>query len=81
MKYARIVGNKVWETFVPHSGATIQECFTPDIVAQFISCPDEVENTWTYENGSFIQPVVRELPESVVIPGVAEIVDTQPIEE
>ena len=60
MKYARIINNKVWETFVPHSGATIDECFTPELVAQFILCPDEVENTWTYENGEFIAPPLRE---------------------
>jgi hypothetical protein len=57
MKYARIVNNKVYETFVPHSGGTIEQYFTPEIVAQFIECPEEVENTWTYENGEFTKPL------------------------
>jgi hypothetical protein len=58
MKYARIIDNKVWETFVPHSGGVIEQYFTPEIVAQFIQCPEEVENTWTYENGEFIAPPI-----------------------
>jgi len=63
MKYARIVDNKIFETFVPHSGGTIEQYFTPEIVAQFVECPEEVENTWTYENGEFIAPLL--LPEEI----------------
>ena len=57
MKYARIVDNKVWETFTPPTGVDISECFTPELVAQFIECPLEVEQNWTVENGVFIAPI------------------------
>lgn len=72
-KYARIVDNKIWETFVPHSGATIEECFTPELVAQFISCPDEVDQTWSYVNGEFIAPPVQ--PEPLIITEDGQIVE------
>lgn len=72
-KYARIIDNKIWETFVPHSGATIEECFTPELVAQFISCPDEVDQTWSYVNGEFIAPSVQ--PEPLVITEDGQIVE------
>jgi hypothetical protein len=59
MKYARIVNNEVFETFVPHSGGTIENYFTPELVAQFIECPEEVDTTWTYLNGEFIPPFIE----------------------
>ena len=38
MKYARIVDNKVWEVFTPPVGVDISDCFTAELVAQFIEC-------------------------------------------
>lgn len=74
MKYARIVNNFVYETFTPHSGATIEESMTPELVAQFIPCPDEVEQNWAYLDGIFIEP-----PKSVIEDTVeAEEVITAP---
>jgi len=58
MKYARIVDNKVWETFTPPVGVDISDCFTAELVAQFIECPSEVEHIWDYTDGEFIAPVV-----------------------
>ena len=58
MKYARIVDNKVYETFTPPTGVDISDCFTAELVAQFIECPSDVEQNWTVENGEFIAPVV-----------------------
>lgn len=63
MKYARIVNNKVIEVFVPHSGATIEECFTPELVAQFTSCPEDVQANWEYSDGRFLAPQVVEVVE------------------
>jgi hypothetical protein len=65
MKYARIINNKVYEIFVPHSGGTIEQYFTPEIVAQFIECPEEVESNWTYENNEFIAPLLLETEEEI----------------
>lgn len=58
MKYARIVDNKVWEVFTPPVGVDISECFTAELVAQFIECPEYVEQNWTYKNGEFVAPVI-----------------------
>jgi hypothetical protein len=58
MKYARIVNNEVAETFIPHSGAELADCFHPDIAKQFIECPDKVEQLWKYDGKDFIEPKV-----------------------
>lgn len=72
-KYARIINNQVWETFTPHSGASLEECFTPELVTQFISCPDEVDQTWSYVDGDFIAPPPK--PEPLIITEEGEIVE------
>lgn len=59
MKYARIVDNKVWEVFTPPIGVDISECFTPELVAQFIQCPAEVEQNWDYNGDEFNPPVIE----------------------
>lgn len=64
MKYARIVDNKVWEVFTPPTGVDISDCFTAELVAQFIECPADVEQNWSYENGEFTAPI---LPANEVI--------------
>jgi hypothetical protein len=60
MKYARIVDNKVWEVFTPPVGVDISECFTAELVAQFIECPSDVEQNYTYDGTNFSAPVVEE---------------------
>ena len=62
MKYARIVNNKVFEIFTPHSGFSIEECFPSELVSQFIECPDNVQANWDYDGSVFIEPIVVELP-------------------
>jgi hypothetical protein len=58
MKYARLSSdNIVIEVFVPPPPFTIEDCFTPEIVAQFEPCPDEVEQNWVKnEDGTFSPP-------------------------
>lgn len=56
-KYARIIDNKVWEVFTPPVGVDISECLTPDLVAQFIECPEQVSQNWTYNGSTFTEPV------------------------
>jgi hypothetical protein len=60
MKYARIVDNKVHETFTPPTGVDITDCFTPELVAQFIECSSDVEQNYTYDGTNFSAPVVEE---------------------
>lgn len=64
MKYARIsTENTVIEVFTPPTGFTIEECFTPEIVAQFELVPDEVEQNWIkQEDGTFVAPPEPEPP-------------------
>jgi hypothetical protein len=57
-KYARIVDNKVWEVFTPPIGVDISDCFTAELVAQFVECPDYVEANYTYEDGEFEAPYI-----------------------
>ena len=58
MKYARISSqNTVIEVFTPPTGVSIEECFTPEIVAQFESVPEEVKPNWIkQEDGTFVAP-------------------------
>lgn len=58
MKYARIVDNKVREVFTPPVGFDISECFTAELVAQFVECPEYVGQNYTYIDGEFEAPVV-----------------------
>jgi hypothetical protein len=64
MKYARIVENTAIEIFVPHDGFKIEECFHPDVLAQFSEVPDNVvehstrnpDGTWNI----FVPPIEPE---------------------
>ncbi len=42
MRYARIENGTAVEVFTPPEGATIGECFHPDLVTKFSVCPDNV---------------------------------------
>jgi hypothetical protein len=65
MKYARLTTtNIVIEVFVPPIGVSIEECFTPEIAAQFEPCPDEVEQNWIkQEDGTYVAPPPPPVPE------------------
>lgn len=57
MTYARVHESIVIEVFVVPQGFTINDCFTPEIVAQFEPCPDEVKPGWIkQEDGTFVAP-------------------------
>jgi len=60
MKYARIVNNNVREVFTPPVGVDISDCFTAELVAQFIECPEYVEQQYTYDGTNFSAPIVEE---------------------
>ncbi len=53
MKYARIVSGKVVETFNADLGKDIFEYFVPAIASQFVPCPDDVEQDYSYDGESF----------------------------
>lgn len=60
MKYARVVDNKVLEVFTPPVGIDISECFTAELVAQFVECPADVGQNYTYDGINFLAPVIEE---------------------
>ena len=60
MKYARVKNNVVIETFTPPVGVDISECFTAELVAQFIECPEYTEQDYTYDGTNFSAPIVEE---------------------
>lgn len=72
MKYARIIDSTAVEVFTPPEGFTLAECFTAELVAQFVPCSDEVESGWIeQENGSFNPPVPTPpvpVPDPVIAP-------------
>ena len=71
MKYARIVDSVVFEVFTPPAGFQLVECFTPQVVTLFQSCPDYVEQNWIkQQDGSFLAPPPP--PEPVVPPVIEE---------
>lgn len=45
-KYGRVVNDVVQETFTPPEGLDIEQCFHPNVAAQFQSVPEEVEALW-----------------------------------
>ena len=54
MKYARVNESIVVEIFSTFTGFTIDQCFTPELVAQFFPCADDVECGWVMsEDGVF----------------------------
>lgn len=68
MKYARVVNNKVVETFDAPLGKDITEYFVPAIASQFIPCTDDVEAEYMYDGETFTpggipgEPVAAEEP-------------------
>ena len=58
MNYARIsTENTVIEVFILPTDFSIEECFTPEIAAQFEPVPDNVEQNWIrQEDGTFVAP-------------------------
>ena len=56
--YARSVSGIVVETFTPPDGVVIADCFTPDLVAQFVAVPSgqAVVAGWTFDGTNFAAP-------------------------
>jgi hypothetical protein len=56
MKYARIVNGAALDVRTESP----EGCFTPNIVAEFVEVPDEVETGWTLNGGVWSAPVIPE---------------------
>lgn len=59
MKYTRIVNGYATDTVSEYPA----ELFHPIISAEFIECPDRVENGWQYKDGEWLAPAVSAAPE------------------
>jgi hypothetical protein len=60
-KYARICGISV----VDVTEGSLEKKYHPSLVGQFIQVPENVEEGWTFENGSFLPPPAVEFVEVV----------------
>jgi hypothetical protein len=74
MKHARIsTDNVVLEVFTPPEGFSIADCFTPELAAQFVPVPDQVEQNWIKNpDGSFSAPA------PVIAPRTWTVSDVRP---
>jgi len=57
MEMAKVVDGVVTEVFRPLEGFELIECFHPDILAQAIQCPANVDIGWLYDGEAFTAAV------------------------
>lgn len=73
MRYARIINHIAVDTRTESP----EGCFTPNISAEFVEVPDEVQDGWSNESGAWDAPVVLEQvtpgPAATVPPTVSPI--------
>lgn len=49
MRYALIENNIVKDIFIEPEGVSIEDCFHPDIVSLYVSCPDNIDEGDLYD--------------------------------
>lgn len=80
MKMARIIDGVVGDVIVPVEGFTIEECFHPDVLAQYTPVPDDAQPGWVLTEVGVVDPNAPE-PEPEV-PAEEEVpVEEAPVEE
>ena len=67
MKYARIQDGIA----VDVRSESPVGCFTDNIVAEFVTVPDEVQNGWLYDNGAFTAPPLPPVPTQAELDAIA----------
>lgn len=67
MKYARVINNTVVEVYEPLAGFTIDQCFTPEVAAQFIECPTMTQPSWSCIDGVFSEPQPTQIIDAVIV--------------
>jgi len=62
--YARVPENVVLEIVYPLDGYSIDQCFSPEIVATLVVCDSNVQAGWTYDRSTqtFSPPVALNAP-------------------
>jgi hypothetical protein len=56
MKMARITDGVVGDVIVPIEGFTIEKCFHPDVLAQYVTVSDDVQSGWIVTEDGFAAP-------------------------
>jgi hypothetical protein len=67
MKMARITDGIVGDVIVPLDGFTIEECFHPDLLAQYTTVADDVQPGWIVTEDGIVDPNAPE-PEAEEAP-------------
>jgi hypothetical protein len=79
MKMARITDGVVGDVIVPIDGFSIEECFHPDVLAQYINVADDVQPGWIVTEDGIVDP---NAPEPEPEPEVEEApAEETPVEE
>lgn len=76
MKMARITDGVVGDVIVPIEGFSIEECFHPDVLAQYTTVADDVQPGWIVTEDGIVDPDAPE-PE----PEEAPVEEEAPAEE
>ena len=69
MKMARITDGVVGDVIVPIEGFLIEECFHPDVLAQYTTVADDVQPGWIVTEDGIVDP---DAPEDEVEEAPAE---------
>lgn len=81
-KMARIIDGRVDEIIVPVEGFTIEECFHPDVLAQYTPVPDAAQPGWVLTEDGVVDPNAPEPEPEPEVPAEEEVpVEEAPVEE
>lgn len=81
-KMARIIDGRVDEIIVPIEGFTIEECFHPDVLTQYVSVADDVQPGWILTENGIVDPNAPEPEPELEVPAEEEApVEEAPAEE
>jgi len=79
---ARIIDGRVDEIIVPVDGFTIEECFHPDVLAQYFPVADDVQPGWVVTEDGIVDPNAPEPEPEPEVPAEEEApVEEAPAEE
>jgi hypothetical protein len=67
-KMARITDGVVGDVIVPIDGFTIEECFHPDVLAQYVTVSGDVQPGWVLTGDGFAAPEPEPEPEEEAPP-------------
>jgi hypothetical protein len=66
MKMARITDGVVDTVIVPIDGFSIEECFHPDVLAQYVTVSGDVQPGWIVTENGIVDPDAPDAEEAAV---------------